>query len=194
MLITLRDESIAPFLKDLGRVPCVLAHTAGALSINELNRSAESFGVLYPLQSLRKEIQIIPPLSILVDGNRAETREYLTKCAESIAGTVITADDETRLKYHLAATLVNNFTNHLFAQTEIFCKRENISFSVLQPLMEETVHRLRHVSPVEAQTGPAIRDDHNTIDKHLALLEKYPALLRLYTLFTREIQERHGVR
>jgi predicted short-subunit dehydrogenase-like oxidoreductase (DUF2520 family) len=192
MLITLRDEAILSFVKDLGRVSCVLAHTAGGLSINELSRSADSFGVLYPLQSLRKEIQNIPPLSILVDGNRTETREYITKCAESIAGTVIPADDETRLKYHLAATLVNNFTNHLFAQTELFCKKENISFRVLQPLMEETVHRLRHVSPADAQTGPAIRGDGNTIDRHLALLEKYPSILRLYTLFTREIQERHG--
>jgi predicted short-subunit dehydrogenase-like oxidoreductase (DUF2520 family) len=192
MLIALRDEAISPFVKDLGRVKCVLAHTAGALSINELSRSAESFGVMYPLQSLRKEIQIIPPLSVLVDGNQTETREYLKKIADTIAGTVIAADDEKRLKYHLAATLVNNFTNHLFALTESFCKQENISFGVLQPLMEETVHRLRHVSPGEVQTGPAIRDDRKTIEKHLALLENYPAIMRLYALFTDEIQAGAG--
>ena len=84
--------------------------------------------------------------------------------------TVLEADDDTRLKYHLAATMVNNFTNYLFAQAESFCKKENISFAVLQPLMEETVIRLRNISPHETQTGPAIRNDLDTLKKHRELL------------------------
>ncbi len=40
---------------------------------------------------------------------------------------------------------------------ELFCKKENISFAVLQPLMEETVIRLRNISPYDTQTGPAIK-------------------------------------
>ena len=97
---------------------------------------------------------------------------------------------DTRLKYHLAATLVNNFTNYLFAMAESFCKKENISFAVLQPLMEETVIRLRNISPAATQTGPAIRNDQNTIQKHRELLNDYPAhIAKFYELFTQEIQK-----
>ena len=71
-----------------------------------------------------------------------------------------------RLKYHLAATLVNNFTNYLFTVAENFCKKKNISFAILQPLMEETVMRMRNISPAATQTGPAIRNDRLTLEKH----------------------------
>jgi predicted short-subunit dehydrogenase-like oxidoreductase (DUF2520 family) len=191
MIIALQDESVSTFVKDLGRINFLVVHTAGALSINEIRNTSASFGVLYPLQSLRREIEIIPPLSILVDGNDQKTKAHLKKFASTIAETVLEADDNTRLKYHLAATIVNNFTNHLFAAAESFCKKENISFTVLQPIMEETVMRLRNVSPAAAQTGPALRNDLQSLEKHRMLLKEYPFILRLYEIFTEEIQNFH---
>jgi len=189
MIIALRDEVLAPFAQALGETKSLLMHTAGALSIHEVRGAAGLYGVLYPLQSLRKEIDLIPPLTILVDGNKIEARDQIKEFASTIAGTVIESDDRTRLKYHLAATVVNNFTNHLFVQAASFCEKENISFAVLQPLIEETVMRLRYVSPIIAQTGPAFRNDHNTIQKHRELLKDYPVIARFYDLFTEEIQK-----
>jgi predicted short-subunit dehydrogenase-like oxidoreductase (DUF2520 family) len=189
MIVALRDEAIAPFAKALGQTHSLVVHTAGALPIHEIRGPGESYGVLYPLQSLRKEIEIIPPLTILVDGNSPRTIGRLNDFASTIAETILEAGDETRLKYHLAATLVNNFTNHLFAVAATFCKNENISFDVLQPLMEETVKRLRAVSPLAAQTGPALRNDLMTLEKHRDLLKAYPGLLKFYDLFTDEIQK-----
>ncbi len=89
-----------------------------------------------------------------MDGNNADTTRQLKEFASSIAETVLEADDETRLKYHLAATIVNNFTNHLFALAESFCEKENISFSALQPLMEETVIRLRNANSAASANRP----------------------------------------
>ncbi len=188
MIIALRDQAIAPFMHAFGYSDAPLAHTAGALSINEVRNDGGSYGVLYPLQSLRKEIEVIPPLTILVEGNKPETTGRLKEFAATIAETVIEANDETRLKYHLAGTLVNNFTNHLFAIAESFCKKENISFEVLQPLIEETVMRLHNISPAAAQTGPALRRDEITLQKHHNMLTAYPATLRIYEMFTRELQ------
>jgi predicted short-subunit dehydrogenase-like oxidoreductase (DUF2520 family) len=191
MIIALRDEALAPFVVELGEVNSLVTHTAGALSIKELSGTGDTAGVMYPLQSLRKEIEIIPPLTILVDGNSPATRDQLKVFASTIAETVITADDDTRLKYHLAATLVNNFTNHLFTLTASFCEKENISFPVLQSLMEETVKRLRNTAPGMAQTGTALRNDFRTIKKHRELLKKYPDILTFYEMFTRGIQSFH---
>jgi predicted short-subunit dehydrogenase-like oxidoreductase (DUF2520 family) len=188
MIIALRDEALGSFVKDLGKINFLVVHTAGALSINEVSSTGASFGVLYPLQSLRREIEIIPPLTVLVDGNEPGSTHLLKTFASTIAKTVLEANDDTRLKYHLAATLVNNFTNHLFVLAESFCKKENISFAVLQPLMEETAMRLRNISPDDAQTGPAWRNDQKTIEKHKELLNDFPDILKIYALFTEEIQ------
>jgi predicted short-subunit dehydrogenase-like oxidoreductase (DUF2520 family) len=191
MIIALHDEAVAPFVKSLGYTRSLVAHTAGSLPMNEVRHMGDSYGVLYPLQSLHKEIDILPPLSMLVDGNRRRSIVELKKFAKTISEIVIEANDETRLKYHLAATLVNNFANHLFAMAELFCKKENISFAVLQPLMEETVLRLRNKSAEAVQTGPALRHDQTTLNKHRQLIKSDPAISRFYELFTQEIQSFH---
>jgi predicted short-subunit dehydrogenase-like oxidoreductase (DUF2520 family) len=189
MIIALRDDAVSYLVREIGEVKSTLVHTAGALSINEVKGSNKSFGVVYPLQSLRKEIEILPALSILVEGNNAKTTRQLKEFALSIASNVIEADDESRLKYHLAATIVNNFTNQLYNLAASFCEKENISFTVLQPLIEETAIRLRYTTPQKAQTGAAVRNDTITIQKHRNLLKKYPEILNFYDLFTSEIQK-----
>lgn len=192
LIIALRDEALGPFVKDLGHINSLVMHTAGAISIQTLRDTSVAYGVLYPLQSLRMEMEILPALTLLVDGNLLGIREKLKEFASTIAENVLEADDQSRLKYHLAATFVNNFTNYLFSLTESFCEKENISFAVLQPLMEETVMRLRKLSPHTVQTGPALRDDLLTLDKHRQLLIDYPVLKKFYELFTNEIQK-HAV-
>lgn len=189
MIIALRDDAVGDLVREIGEVRSILVHTAGALSINEVRGSNKSFGVVYPLQSLRKEIEELPVLSILVQGNNVSTTRQLKEFAFSIASTVTETDDESRLKYHLSATIVNNFTNHLYSMAASFCERENISFAILQPLIEETAIRLRYTTPQKAQTGPAIRNDTITIQKHRDLLKKYPDILKYYNLFTEEIQK-----
>jgi predicted short-subunit dehydrogenase-like oxidoreductase (DUF2520 family) len=188
MIIALRDEAIGPFVKELGEVKCLITHTAGSIPMSEVAGLNKLYGVLYPLQSLRKEIETIPPLTLLVDGNVRESKKKVKEFATTISEIVIEADDHTRMKYHLAAAIVNNFTNYLFTLAESFCKKENISFAVLQPLMEETVTRLRNASPADLQTGPAIRNDQVTLEKHRKLLLEYPSLLDFYEKFTKEIQ------
>jgi predicted short-subunit dehydrogenase-like oxidoreductase (DUF2520 family) len=187
-IISLRDDAVASAVQAMGNTRSVLVHTAGALSIESLKPAASAYGVLYPLQSLRKEIIPVPPLSILVDGNNVLTQSLLTEFSFTIADQVLQASDEVRLKYHLAATLVNNFTNYLFITAADFCKKENISFEALQPLMEETVNRLRYTAPAAAQTGPAWRNDRISLEKHRQLLGAYPEIFKLYEIFTAEIQ------
>ena len=98
------------------------------------------------------------------------------------------ADDQKRLRIHLAAVIVNNFTNHLYALAEQFCLKEEIAFDLLRPLIEETAFGISRMAPNEAQTGPAIRHDNTTIEQHLKLLESHPGLRNFYLAFTESIQ------
>ncbi len=188
LIIAIKDDAIKPFVREIGVINTLVAHTAGAVLLEDISGQNKLYGILYPLQSLRKELEELPALTILIDGNNDESKKLLAGFAQSIAVTVLEANDIIRLKYHLMGTVVNNFTNHLFALADSYCKKENLSFSVLQPLIEETVIRLRNASPGASQTGPAIRNDFSTLEKHRQLLLSYPALLEFYEKFTIEIQ------
>jgi predicted short-subunit dehydrogenase-like oxidoreductase (DUF2520 family) len=83
--------------------------------------------------------------------------------------------------------MVNNFTNHLYALVENYCKNESLDFYLLLPLIRETAARLETMSPGKSQTGPATRGDHSTIEKHLALLNNHPQLKKIYELFSESI-------
>jgi hypothetical protein len=91
------------------------------------------------------------------------------------------------LKLHLAAVFCNNFVNHIYVLTEDYCKKETIDFKLLLPLIKETAERLEDISPSQSQTGPAIRNDRPTIEKHLALLQNHPQLQKIYSIFTESI-------
>lgn len=85
--------------------------------------------------------------------------------------------------------VVSNFSNHLFALAEQFCKKENIDFKLLEPLIFETANRLSIYSPNEVQTGPAIRNDVFTLDKHIQLLRNHPRLKYMYLKLTESIMK-----
>ena len=147
------------------------------------------YGVFYPLQSLRKEISTLPDVPIFIDASDEITRKKLEQLAESISdGDVVAANDDQRLKMHVAAVIVNNFTNHLYKLAEDYCKQEGIDFKKLVPLIEETASRIKTVSPSKVQTGPAIRNDLPTLEQHLALLQRYPRLKKIYEVMTESIQ------
>ena len=87
-----------------------------------------------------------------------------------------------------AAVLINNFTNHLFLEAAEICKNNSLPFELLKPIIKETFEKLEILSPKNAQTGPAIRRDKKTINKHLKLIES-PDLKSIYKVFTLAIQK-----
>ncbi|HMH23093.1 MAG TPA: Rossmann-like and DUF2520 domain-containing protein [Puia sp.] len=183
------SDSALPGLSEWISLPGKLVvHTAGAVARDVLRPVSAHTGVLYPLQSLRKEIWPYPAIPLLVDGSDADILLRITAFARTISGEVEPAGDEDRLKLHLAGVLVNNFTNHLYSLAETFCRKEGIDFRLLLPLIKETAGRLEQFRPGEVQTGPAIRGDSSTIEKHIKLLDKYNDISALYRLFTHQIE------
>jgi antitoxin component of RelBE/YafQ-DinJ toxin-antitoxin module len=77
--------------------------------------------------------------------------------------------------------------NHLYQIGNQICEENNIPFEVLHPLIQETAQKIKELSPSEAQTGPALRNDTKTIEKHLAILEN-ENYKKIYELLTQSIQ------
>ncbi len=162
----------------------LVVHTAGSVSKEVLRKMSSSYGVLYPYQTIRKEIDPVPEIPFLIDANSVTATENLMSVALTIASKVMIADDAKRMQYHLCAVMTNNFSNYLYVLAEDFCNRHGLDFNLLLPLADETIRRIHRYSPRRVQTGPAIRKDADTIAHHLALLEQDPALLGLYKLFS----------
>jgi hypothetical protein len=68
-----------------------------------------------------------------------------------------------------------------------YCQKEQLEFDLLKPLIFETANRLKFVHPHDVQTGPAIRKDATTVERHDQLLENYPDLKEMYSYFTKQI-------
>jgi predicted short-subunit dehydrogenase-like oxidoreductase (DUF2520 family) len=167
----------------------LVLHTAGSVSKDVLQNVSVNYGVLYPLQSLRKEMQYANDIPLLIDGNTQEAITLIENFAITISSNVSKANDEQRLKLHVAAVVVSNFTNHLYALAEDFCKKEGVDFTLLNPLIKETAERIQHASPASVQTGPAARNDIFTIDKHLRILANHPTLKYMYIKLTNSIMK-----
>ncbi len=189
-LIAVADDAINDVVTELRLPGKVVAHTAASVPKEILKTVTEHYGVFYPLQSLRKEMTDLPDIPIFFDGSDDIAKMKLESLAHSIAKVkVVQANDNDRLKLHVAAVVVSNFTNHLYTLAEDYCLKEGLDFKQLLPLIEETALRIKNTSPKLAQTGPAIRHDKETIQKHIELLKNHPQLKNLYVLLTESIQQ-----
>ncbi len=166
----------------------IIVHTAGSVPVNVLKQFKIPFGVLYPLQTLRRETLLIPEVPFLVDGSDEDTIKLIEGFARDLSEKVTKAGDDIRKKFHLAAVYSANFINYLIIQTFQYCKAENLDTGVLLPVLNETIKRLSDFAPSDVQTGPAMRDDQPTIDVHLKMLEDYPEMRRFYGIFTTSIK------
>ena len=189
-IIAVSDDAIDDVVADLQLPRKVVSHTAASVSKDVLKNVSDHYGVFYPLQSLNKNNVDLPEAPIFFDGSDEMTRKKLETLAKSISPQHVTrANDDTRSKLHVAAVFVNNFTNHLYALAENYCKKEGIDFKELLPLIEQTTSRIKDISPSISQTGPAARHDEETIQKHLGILNSHPELKKVYEFLTSSIKD-----
>ena len=188
-LVAVVDSALYDLNNNLHLGNKLILHTAGSVSKDVLKQISINYGVLYPLQSLRKEMEYTREIPFLIDGNTDETITLIKDFADTFSGHVVKAADDERLKLHVAAVVVSNFSNHLYAMAEKFCIKENVDFKLLLPLIKETAGRIEYISPAEVQTGPAVRKDVFTLDKHLRVLSDHPALKYIYLKLTDSIMK-----
>src|SRR5829696_5227527 len=159
-ILAVSDIAIEEVFEELRLSDKTIVHTAASVSKDVLKKGSEHYGVFYPLQSLKKDLGYIPEIPMIIDASDEKTLHMLDVLAHSISDRVIEADDDTRVKLHLAAVMVNNFTNHIYSLVEKYCKDEGLDFYLLLPLIRETASRIDNISPAKSQTGPASRGDY----------------------------------
>ena len=187
-LLCLSDDILAEISDKLNPLKGVIAHTAGSVSMNVLS-DHENHGVFYPLQTFSKNRAItFENIPICIEGNNKQSEETLNKLAALISENIHVVNSKQRMGLHTAAVFLNNFVNHLYQVGSEICEEQKVPFEMLLPLIKETASKIESISPKDAQTGPALRKDKNTIHKHLDLLSN-PAFKNLYLTLTDSIQK-----
>ena len=181
IIIAVSDEAY-PQALTLVNATCraIVCHTSGSVSMNILSSYLGDFGVIYPLQSLRKEeVKNVMQVPFFIEGNNANTLNKIKELADYISNKVSEVTSEQREKYNLAAVFANNFTNLMYSIAAEYLEKEGLNFDNLLPIIAETATRLKDDKPQAWQTGPAKRGDKAVIDKHIGMLDD-PALKIIY--------------
>lgn len=189
-IISVTDDAIAEVSKHLPFENHLVVHTSGSLPIDALDHKNRK-GVFYPLQTFSKSkevnFKIIPICLEAQNDNDFTTLEILAK---TISNSITTINSEQRKALHVAAVFVSNFTNHLYQIGSEICAENKISFEILKPLIQETANKILTLSPIDAQTGPAKRNDTQTINTHLNFLSD-DHQKEIYKILTKSIID-HG--
>ncbi len=190
-----KDSEIENALNSISFNNGLLVHTAGSVPIEVLQSFSENVGVFYPLQTLSKEKKIEwKKIPLYLEANTPENIYKLHQIAEKISDCVFDINSEQRGKIHLAAVFCSNFVNHLYTLSDELLAESGFKFQQLIPLIEETTEKVKTLSPIEAQTGPAVRFDENIINKHLNILRKQPdQKAEIYSLLSKSIYEKHHI-
>lgn len=186
-IIAVSDDAIAEVSSQLPFENRLVVHTSGTVPLTTLE-SKNRRGVFYPLQTFSKDKAVnFKTIPICLEAENEKDLETLNQIANAISDAVYEINSEQRKALHVAAVFVNNFVNHLYQMGNEICDNNNVPFEILKPLIQETANKIVSLSPKEAQTGPAKRNDRTTIEAHQQFLTDENQST-IYTILTQSIQ------
>ncbi len=194
-LMAVSDDALYELPLDLSLREALVLHTSGSVPMSVLRTTSRHHGVLYAPQTFVRTQQIdYSTLPFCIEASNPVAMQMLHRLASSVSDKVYEVDSDQRRWLHVASVLVNNFGNALHALSQDLLQKHGLKFEMLQPLIELTTQKAiaeeaASHSLWKLQTGPAIRHDEKTIDRHLTMLKDDDTLFELYQLMTRAIQE-----
>lgn len=167
----------------------ILVHTSGTVPLNVLGYAqTHNIGVFYPLQTFSKGKTLdFSEIPICIEGESNDTVDLLRSLAGSISSSVHHLNSNQRKIIHLSAVFACNFSNHMFTISKGILKSNDMDFELLKPLIVETLNKSFDIGPDNAQTGPAMRGDMETLDKQFDSLSNDPAVADIYRLISQNI-------
>ena len=186
-IISVTDNAINEVSCQLPFKNKLVVHTSGTSSLEVLNTKNRK-GVFYPLQTFSKSKEVdFSSIPLCLEAENENDYKTLELLAKTISNKVYNISSEQRKSLHVAAVFVSNFVNHMYVIGSDVCETNNVPFEVLQPLIQEVANKITTLSPKDAQTGPALRNDTKTIEKHIEFL-KDSNYQDIYKLLTQSIQ------
>lgn len=188
-IFSLSDNALPDVIEQMQSNDALWVHTAGSMPMDVFAAKCARYGVLYPMQTVNKDRVIDwSDVPVFVEASNETDTQYLVQLSQRLSKNVSRSNSQQRQSLHLAAVFACNFTNHMYAIAEKLLQEQGLEFDVMKYLIRETEHKAESISPIEGQTGPAVRNDVNVMNKHLALLGNTPEG-ELYRLISKNIMQ-----
>lgn len=149
-----------------------VVHVAGGCALEAIPEVYAKRGVVYPLQTFTSGREVdFSQVPFFIEGSDAATTLFLKDFAGRLSPKVYDADSRQRARIHITGVFVCNFVNAMYCAGNALAAGAGMPFEVLKPLIAETAQKALECSdPRRIQTGPAVRGDGVTLERHRAIL------------------------
>lgn len=186
-IFSVSDNALSNLITQIPYNDALWIHTAGSVPADIFANKCNRYGVLYPMQTVNKDRETNwNEVPIFIEASNEDDTLLLENMAQSISERVMLCNSQQRQALHLAAVFACNFTNHMYAIAEKLLREQGLDFDVMKLLIRETEQKAEVMSPIKGQTGPAVRNDYNVMNKHISLLND-TAESELYRLISQNI-------
>lgn len=205
MILTVPDPAVASaastWAPRLSATAAVL-HVSGAHGITLLPEAlGERRGVAHPLMSLGGSADAHRLRgAFFAIGGSGPGRRAAVEVASAVGGLAHDVPEDARAAYHAAAVLASNGVYALLHAAFDVAATAGIEDDALRAglatLLESSARRARQAAPVQSATGPVVRGDATTLQRHLEALPSGPESTELYRSVQRvlvDLAEARGV-
>jgi len=192
-MLAVPDDVIAPLAADLAGAQCgggkAVVHLSGAQDrtpLAPLRQAGLGTGVFHAVQTFKSGTDTVRNLPGTLFGIDADEplASTLRGMAADLGGEPFDLQGVDRARYHAAAVFVANYPITLLAEAPTLMEQAGVPGSTAQrallQLLRGTLNNLNGGEPQDALTGPAVRGDARTIERHLRVLADDPELQQLY--------------
>lgn len=202
VLVCVPDDAIGDVAEALATLDhpwddTIVAHTAGAKTAAVLGPLAEQGSAtmsFHPMQTFTPNTSPEAFEGIVV-GLEGDDRAVVAgeTLVHALGARSIRLTPEEKARYHCAAALASNGLVALMAVVEEVFGTDQLdergaAVDIVEPLLEQTWANLAEGPPEGVLTGPVVRGDEETVQKHLeALRGTTPHLVPLYVALSTEM-------
>ena len=196
VFITTADDAIVPTCETIAAGSGysegdVVIHCSGALNSDALV-SARDCGAfvasMHPVgvfAEVETAVDQLPYLSYCLEGD-SEALAEAEIIINTLGGNLFRVSKEKKVFIHIAACLTANYTLTLFdAAIQLVCRLQlpkEKATSILFPLLKGVVNAVEEKGIPKALTGPIVRGDIHTIQRHVEAIHTDEELVRMYSL------------
>ncbi|MFQ6107998.1 MAG: Rossmann-like and DUF2520 domain-containing protein [Candidatus Aminicenantales bacterium] len=196
------DEEIKKVARELSRsdIPWsekVIYHCSGLLSsaaLNPLRRKGARIGSFHPIQSFPCRKADTKQFKGIFFGLEGEKEALLTArtMVHELGGRPLLIKASEKPLYHAACSIASNFFVVLLDMAASLLDQMELgedSLRILFPLVKGTLHNVKKFDTASSLTGPLVRGDRKSIEKHLEALGRIPAYRKVYSVLARQALE-----
>ena len=192
-IYTVADHALAAVVSKVSAPKALHLHTSGSMPIEVFGPDKPHSGVLYFFQSFSREVLIDDWSGIpcFIEGHNIDDIAAIYSLAQSLTSRIYEANGHDRERLHIAGIFANNYTNLMYRIAAEVLQGTQIPFEALLPLIDQTAAKVHTLKPIDAQTGPAKRGDHEVMNHHLELLQATP-YAEVYQALAALIEKAHN--